>query len=484
MTAVIMLAGFFIVTLVVGLMPTILQRRKGTAMSANEYFLGGRGLGLLLIFFTLMATWYSSGVFLGSVAEVYTKGLEWVFGFTSSAIAAIVFLLLGPQIKRLGDRHGYVTQADMYADRFKSPAVGYISGLIGIVFIIPYITIQMVGTGYIIETFTDGLIPYWAGSLIGLLVCFVFIYAGGIRSVAWTDVFFGIIFLVSIWGVVLLVANNAFGGFGSMFSTLVDENSGLLTLPGPEGVSWTYFFSQAWVIGLGGYMWPHLFMRMFASASVKSIRRSGSLLIIASLVAQVPIVIGALAAANAFPGLDSPDTALLVLVGEYAPLWMVGILAVGGVAASLSTINSLIHSEGVLISNDIYAKITRKDASDRSVLKFTRLIITVLCVLVYLLSLTQPEYLWSIMAQAYGGVVQFFPVTIAALYWKRATKAGVLTGMSVGVVVSLFFSLGPIQTPLGVVAPAWGLLANVICLIAVSLGTSNVAPAVEKEKIA
>lgn len=484
MPAVIMLAVFFAATLIVGLVPTLMQRRAGTKMSANEYFLGGRGLGLVLVFFTLMATWYSSGVFLGSVAEVYTKGLEWVFGFTSSAISAIVFLLLGPQIKRLGDKHGYVTQADMYADRFKSAAVGYISALIGIIFIIPYITIQMVGTGYIIETFTDGRIPYWAGALIGLLVCFVFIYAGGIRSVAWTDVFFGILFLVSIWGVVLLVANNAFGGFGTMFNTLVDKNTDLLTLPGPDEVPWTYFFSQAWVIGLGGYMWPHLYMRMFASDSVKSIRRSGSLLILASLVAQVPIVIGALAAANAFPGLKNPDTALLVLVGKYAPLWMVGVLAVGGVAASLSTINSLIHSEGVLISNDIYAKITRKDANDRSVLKFTRLIITALCVLVYLMSLSQPQFLWSIMAQAYGGVIQFFPVTIAALYWKKATKEGVLTGMSVGVVVALFFSLGPVEPPLGIVAPAWGVMANVICLIVISLATQTRKPLLEKEAVA
>lgn len=481
MTAVVMLAGFFVATLVVGLIPTIRQRRAGAAMSANEYFLGNRGLGLVLIFFTLMATWYSSGVFLGSVAEVYTKGLEWVFGFTSSAIAAVVFLLLGPKIKQLGDEHKYVTQADMYADRYKSPLVGYVSGLIGIVFIIPYITIQMVGTGYIIETFTDGLIPYWGGSLVGLLVCFAFIYAGGIRSVAWTDVFFGVLFLVSIWGVVLLVAHNAFGGFGGMFGTLVAENSELLTLPGPEGVTWTYFFSQAWVIGLGGYMWPHLFMRIFASDSAKSIRRSGSLLVLASLIAQVPIVIGALAAANAFPGLDAPDTALLELVSEYAPLWMVGILAVGGVAASLSTINSLIHSEGVLISNDIYAKLTRKDANDRSVLKFTRVIITALCVLVYLMSQTQPQFLWSVMAQAYGGVIQFFPVTIAALYWKASTKEGVLAGMSVGVVVSLFFSLGPVQAPLGIVAPAWGLVANVICLVVVSIATRTRRPVVTSD---
>src|SRR5690606_39206582 len=109
---------------------------------------------------------------------------------------------------------------------------------------------------------------------------------------------------------------------------------------------------------------------------------------------------------------------------------------------------------------------------------------TVLCVLVYLMSLTEPQFLWSIMAQAYGGVIQFFPVTIAALYWKKATKEGVFAGMSVGVAVTLFFSLGPVAEPLGIVAPAWGLLANVICLIAVSLATQSRRPALEKETVA
>lgn len=462
-------------TLGVGLIPAILGKKENKTLSIDEYTLGKRGLGVVLIFFTTMATWYSSSLFLGAVAEVYTKGLEWVFGFTSSAIAGLVFFFLGPKIKEVSDRKLYTTQAELFADRFKSDFLGYASSLVGIVFMIPYIVIQMVGTGYILEVFTDGKIPYWLGLLIGLSICLIFIYFGGVRSVAWTDVFMGIVFLISIWSAVLLVAYKGFGSIPNLFSEAELKVPDLLTLPGPEGVSWSYFISMAWVIGLGGYMWPHMFMRIYSSDSVQSVRKVGSLVIFASLIAQLPIVIGAVAAAILLPDLQVADTALLELVKMYAPVWMIGVLGAGGIAASLSTVNSLIHAEGVLISKDFYSKISKKKKSEKDILKVTRLIIVFISIMAYFLSLTKPQFLWTILAQAYGGVSQFFPLIIAVLFWRKVTKQGAITGLLVGVFVSLFFNFGPIASPFGIVPMFWGMVANTLLLIIVSLLTQNEA---------
>lgn len=463
---------FLFLVLGVGLIPVFGKKTK-ESLTVDEYFLGKRGLGVTLIFFTTMATWYSSSLFLGAVAEVYTKGIEWVFGFSSSALAGLVFFFLAPKIRDIGQAKGYITQADMYEDRFESRILGKIAGLVGIVFMIPYLTVQMTGTGYIFETFTDGTIPYWLGALIGLAICLLFIFFGGMRSVAWTDVVFGIVFLFSIWGVVLLILGKGVGGFSRVFATAESKVPELLTLPGPKGVQWTYFISQIWVIGLGGYMWPHLFLRMYASDSAKSARRVGALVIFASLISQIPVVLGALAAALILPGLAAPDTALLMLVKKYAPVWVVGILGAGGIAASLSTINSLIHAEGVLIARDIYSKFTSKVANDDSVVKVSRICIVIICILVYCASLTKPQFLWTILAQAYSGVCQFFPLTIAVLFWKKATKEGALSGFVLGVIVAVFFSVGPIKNPYGITGPFWGMLVNALTLIGVSLATQS-----------
>lgn len=465
---------FLLITFGIGMFPTIGKDVK-ERLTVDEYFLGKRGLGVILIFFTTMATWYSSSLFLGAVAEVYTKGLEWVFGFTSSALAGLVFFFLGPKIREIGERKKYITQGDMYEDRFNSRALGTLASLIGIVFMLPYLTVQITGTGYIFETFTDGIIPYWAGALIGLLICFLFIFFGGMRSVAWTDVFFGLVFLLSIWGVVILIFMKGFGGITQLFAEAESKVPELLTLPGPKGVKWTYFLSQIWVIGLGGYMWPHLFLRMYASESAKSVRRVGALVIFASLISQVPVIFGALGAAILLPGLKTPDTALLMLVKQYAPVWVIGILGAGGIAASLSTVNSLIHAEGVLIARDLYSKYSNKEAHDDSVVKMSQLVIAATCIFVYAFALTKPQFLWTILAQAYSGVIQFFPVTIATLYWKKATKEGVLTGMISGLIVAIFFTVGPIKNPYGIVGPFWGVLVNAILMVIVSLMTQSEA---------
>ena len=473
MTVIIIIFAFLFMTLGVGLVPAITGKKENEALAIDEYMLGKRGLGVILIFFTSMATWYSSSLFLGAVAEVYTKGLEWVFGFTSSAIAGLVFFFLGPKIKEISDKKLYTTQADLFVDRFKSNFLGYLSSFIGIIFMVPYIVIQMVGTGYILEVFTDGKIPYWLGLLIGLSICLIFIYFGGVRSVAWTDVFLGIVFLISIWVAVLLIVYKGFGSIPNLFSEAESIVPELLTLPGPEGVSWSYFISMAWVIGLGGYMWPHMFMRIYSSDSVKSVRKVGSLVVFASLIAQVPIVIGAIAAGVLLPDLAVPDTALLELVKMYAPFWMIGILGAGGIAASLSTVNSLIHAEGVLISKDFYSKFSKKKNDDRHVLKVTKLIIVLISIGAYFLSLTQPQFLWTILAEAYGGVAQFFPLIMATLFWRKVTKEGAITGVIVGVATSLLFNFGPIDPPFGVVAMLWGVIANTIVMIIVSLLTQS-----------
>lgn len=471
MTALIGISIVLILTLGVGLAPAFSRKAK-QALSVNEYFLGSRGMGPVVLFFTSMATWYSSSLFLGAVAEVYAKGIGWIFAFTSTAISGLVFYFIAPRMQALGQRHQFVTQADFFAHRFDSRLLGLLVGLVGTVCMIPYITIQVVGVGLIFEIFTDGLVPFWLGALIAVAVCALFIYFGGMTSVAWTDVLLGIVFVTSIWFVVGMILFDAFGGFGSFFEAARTRVPELLTLPGPKHLEWGYFLSQTWVIGLGGYMWPHLYMRMVAARSARDARRVGSLITLASVPSQLPVVLGALAAAILIPSLASPDTALISLIGGYAPLWTIAILGAGGIAASLSTINSLAHSQGVTVAQDLYLRLVRTRPSESRIIAVSRAFVLITCVIAYAAALTKPTFLWTILANTYSGVIQFFPLMIAALFWSKATREGAIAALIVGLVTALLFSY-VIGTPWGIVAPAWGFVANVLTLIVVSLLTQS-----------
>lgn len=484
MMALIGISIILFLTLVVGLAPAFSRRTK-QAMSVNEYFLGSRGMGPVVLFFTSMATWYSSSLFLGAVAEVYVKGIGWIFAFTSTAISGLVFYFIAPRMQALGRKHKFVTQADFFAHRFDSRVLGLLVGLVGTVCMIPYITIQVVGVGLIFDVFTDGLVPFWAGSLIAVLICASFIYFGGMTSVAWTDVLLGVVFVTSIWFVVGMIIFDAFGGFGSFFTAARERIPALLTLPGPEGLRWGYFLSQTWVIGLGGYMWPHLYMRMVAARSPSDARRVGSLITFASVPSQLPVVLGALAAAILIPSLASPDTALISLIGNYAPLWTIAILGAGGIAASLSTINSLAHSQGVTVAQDLYLRLVKTRPSETRIIAVSRAFVLITCVIAYAAAMTKPTFLWTILANTYSGVIQFFPLMIAALFWPKATKQGAIAALIVGLITALLFSY-VIGTPWGIVAPAWGFLGNVVTLIVVSLLTqpavASAAPNIDKRE--
>lgn len=466
-TTIIIMFAMLIVTVGVGLAPAF-SRKAAQTISVSDYFLGSRGLGVTLVFFTSMATWYSSSLFLGAVAEVYTGGVEWTFAFTSSALAGLVFYLVAPLIRKLAGNKNYVTQADFFSDKFNSPMLGYIVSLIGIVCMVPYITIQVVGTGIIFELFTDGLISFEIGAAIGVAVCALFIFYGGMKSVAWTDVFLGVVFLISIWSAVIIILSAAFG-VEKFWDVAVREIPQLLVLTDankPVG----YYISQIWVIGLGGYMWPHLFLRMVASKTPKEVRTVGTLITFAAVPSQFPVILGGFAAAILLPTLAAPDTGLLVLVKEYAPMWMIGVLGAGGIAASLSTINSLAHCQGVLVANDLYIRLFNRKASQKQIVTISRLFVIITCILAYLFALTKPGFLWSILANTYAGIVQLFPITVAALFWSRATAKGCIAALIVGVSVALLYKY-VIVAPFGIVPPAMGLIANSITLIVVSLLT-------------
>jgi solute:Na+ symporter, SSS family len=67
---------------------------------------------------------------------------------------------LGPKIWASGREHGYLTQAQLFGDRFQSPGLRAVASVTGIVAMVPYISIQMIGAGYVFNITTGGRILF------------------------------------------------------------------------------------------------------------------------------------------------------------------------------------------------------------------------------------------------------------------------------------------------------------------------------------
>jgi SSS family solute:Na+ symporter len=99
-----------------------------------------------------------------------------------------------------------------------------------------------------------------------------------------------------------------------------------------------------------------------------------------------------------------------------------------------------------------------------------RMVILLVVVGAYGLAVSYKGSLVGLLLYAYGPIAQFGPVLVATLYWRGATRRGVLAGLLAGSVTSLAF-VTIWTTPFGLHAGLLGLVVNVTALVLVSKGT-------------
>jgi len=165
----------------------------------------------------------------------------------------------------------------------------------------------------------------------------------------------------------------------------------------------------------------------------------------------------------------------------------VGLVGAGGLAAAISNGAGLVQCESTLVARNIVQRGFWPKASDMATAWAARVLSLVFTVVCLILALYYPQLLVFLLLVAYSGVVQFFPGWIFGLAWKKVTRAGVFAGIVVGVIVVLITTPGLPTTvspePLQIHAGIWGLFANLIVNVPVSLATKPPSEATIKRFI-
>lgn len=472
--------GYMALVLAVGL-----RAGSGQKSTLEGYVTGGRNVGLLVLFFILGAEVFSAFAFLGAPGWSYSKGVPALYIVAYLALAVIVWWLIAPYISRLGRLHGFLTQAEFLSACYptRGNMLGLFVGIVSVLAMIPYLTIQIAGAGMLFEAATSGIIPFWLGSLIACAVVAAYVYASGLQGIGWTNLLQGIMMIFIAWFLGLATADQFFGGVGEMFRQIQQEAPEYLTMPGVGGMSWGAFSTAILVSALGAVMWPHIFMKFYSARSERTLKRVFILYPLYSYLLLPLLIIG-------FAGvlllkdapLDSPDKVLLTLVVEMAdfPPWLIGIALSGALAAAMSTAANLAHTSATILVRDVGQHMPAwRDLSDASILRITRYGVVVISLAAYVLALINPGSLVALLLGAYGIVVQLMPMLLGALFWKRSSKAGAFAGLAVGAGLTLYYQLS--GDPLFGWNPGFiGLVANSAVFIAVSLaakGTTSVSPA-------
>ncbi len=468
------LIGYLVVVLIIGF---VTYRFMGTL---DDFLLGGRRLGAMLIAFSERASGESAWFLLG------LPGLAFVSGFsaywTVIGCAAGIFLtwtLIAKRLRVQTGRFGALTIPDYLEARFQdtSHVLRIVATLIILVFYTVYLGAQFIGAGKVLDA-TFGLDPR-TGMILGAAVVMFYTFMGGFLAVVWTDLVQGLL-MVFVAVVLPILGIIEAGGWHTVVQNLQNLNPALLDIGGGQTGRALILGLVIGSLGIGlGYMGqPHLLVRYMAIKTPREIRRGVLVAMLWVLLAYWgAALIGIVGVAYLGPhGVADPEHLMPHLARVLFPGWFAGIVISGAIAAMMSTADSQLLVVTSAVVEDIYRKLFNAEATQRTLVVLSRVVTVVVTLLALALAIYAKQLIYWLVLYAWAGLgASFGPAILLSLWWKRTTRAGVLAGLITGTVVTLiWYNVPALKALVYELVPAF--LASLLAVWLVSLATRPPAP--------
>lgn len=406
------------------------------------YFLANRGLKTLALFFTILATNFSAFYFLGFAGEAYRIGYaHYTIMALGTALAGLSIYLIGTRAWKWGKDRGYITPAELIYDRTGSRALAYLYAGVMIVFTMPYLTLQIIGGGYILENLTNGQIPYLAAIVLLTLFTIAYVLLGGMASVAKTDLKQGVLMIIFMLLAVAVVSQQL-GGLGAANQMAFSIEPELFSITGKHG----YYTPQKWFSLLIFWifcipMFPQLFIRFYIAENIQHLKKTVVLYaLIPIVIAMLPVVIGVLGHL-VFPGLEgkAADQILPMMLLELGGEWFAALVMTGALAAFMSTLDSQLLALSTMLTRDFYLPMTKQKLSFQKEVQLGRQFVAILALLGLVLAINPFATIFDMGKIAFAGLAILFPITIAVTRMGGLVPEYAITSIVVGLVLLLGF---------------------------------------------
>ena len=429
------------VFLIVALGIALAARRRSNSQGgsfASRYYIGNRALGGFVLAMTTVATYGSVSSFVGGPGQAWSIGWGWVY-MAAVQVTALFLLygILGKKMMLVSHKTGAVTVIDVIRRRYNSNALAALSALIIVLFFAATMVAQFVGGAKLFASVTG--YSYELGLAIFGIVVIVFTAIGGFRGVALTDALCGIVMLL---GLVILACGlvNAGGGLEQLLQRAEANNPAIADPLSGGSMPYGLYFTQWLLVGIFTFCLPQSVVRCVGARDTKALRDA---MVIGTVVIGFMMILGTSMGVLAAGVLTEPleaygsvDGIIPTAIASCLPPVLAGVAIVGPIAASISTVSSLLITASSSIVKDLWmhaAASKGRELPEPRVVTASQAITLGVGVIVFVLSLVPPSVIWKINMFAFGGLeTAFCWVLVMGLFWKRATKAGALASMAGG----------------------------------------------------
>lgn len=439
--------------------------------NSEDFYTADHSLGTPVLLATVCATIIGGSSMMGRAGLGYTNGIECLMTALPYMIGMFLFSAYAGRIYDVGEKHNLSSIPGLFEFRFGKSAKLIIAVMV-VLAMMGTVASQITATATIIKLLGGRIgISYEGGALIATLVFIIYTGASGLFGVVYTDVVQFFMLVVFVYIMVPLSSISTLGGVREFISGI--DTSYLV--PHVDGRLAGDILSYLVITMAGAEMWQ----RAFASKSRKDAKRGMFWGTAVYAVCVCMILVIALAAQKLLPDVvgefGSTDAVIPALVIKILPPGLTGLALAGILSVMMSSADSYLLVSMQTAVHDI-GKTFDPDMSEKKELLVSRIMSAVLAIGALVIAL-YVKSAYTILTTIYNFYAAAAGIpALAALYWKKATSAGVISAMLGGFAVCTVWKL--LGSPLGLGATLPGAAVCLILLVTVSLATYKKNPSV------
>jgi cation/acetate symporter len=416
--------------------------------TAQDFYAAGRSVTGFQNGLAIAGDFMSAASLLGVSGLIFVSGFDGlIYAIGGMAGWPIVLFLLAERLRNLGK----YTFSDAVAVRLQATPIRSLAAAGTLVAVLLYLIAQMVGAGKLVELLF-GLPFNLAVVVVGMLMI-IYVSFGGMIATTWVQIIKACLLLLGASIMAYLVMSKMDFSFEILFEKAAAVHPKGRDIFGPGGLvpDPVSAISLALALMFGTAGLPHVLMRFFTVPDAKQARRSVvyATVFIGYFYLLVFILgFGAVALVSTDPNyLDSltgllsggSNMAAIHLSHAVAGDMFLGFISAVAFATILAVVSGLTLSGASAISHDLYVNVFRKgDASEKDIVRVSRIATVVLGVLAVLLGITFQEQnvaYMVVLAFAVAASVNF-PILFLAMYWRRLSTRGAVIGGSIGLLTA------------------------------------------------
>ncbi len=480
---------------------------KRANKSSEEYFLGGRSLGPWVTAMSAEASDMSGWLLMGLPGVAYWCGLADA-AWTAIGLALgtyLNWLIVSKRLRRYSIRaNNSITLPEFFSNRFREnkKTIMLLSAVFILIFFTVYASSCFVTCGKLFSTLFGA--PYVVMMIVGAAFVVLYTLLGGFLAESVSD-FMQVIVMVVALSVIVIIGTVKAGGVGAVIANskeipgfleffglatpslnsageqIVEAGKPLFGDAAPYGIL-TICSMLAW--GLGYFGMPQVLLRFMAIRREDELKRSRRIAMIWVCISLAVAVFIGIIGRQLFPTehltKSGAENIFITLSTSYLPPIIAGFVMAGILAATISSSDSYLLIAASALAKNIYQGLFKKDATDKQVMRVSRITLLVLALIGIVLALDENSVIFSIVSFAWAGFgATFGPIMLFSLFWKRTNKAGAVSGMISGAAMVFIWKL--LISKIGGVFAIYELLPAFVFSSVVIVVVSLLTPAPSKE---